>query len=396
MQSKVNIVVPVYNGERTLSSCLDSLINLDFPKENLEIIVVDNNSTDRTRDIIKDYPVRYVFEQKRSRAAARNRGIRESRGDLIAFIDVDCIAQTSWLINLIGGFSDSRVGGCGGEFRSLHTQSLIHKYFDMRLLGPQEKGLANQGLLLPRINTRNAVYRRRVLEDVGLFDDNLVNNEDSDLSLRIGLEGYKLNYVPEAVVYHRNPDRLIDCIKKWFEIGYTHYYLLNKYSNLLKSSLFEDADGVNFLVHLFEHIKDFFTSLFTDRHIHRKLIPLLLFLEGIFMFLGRLYGLMRIRLGIQQAHPLPFQHGQIFWREFNEEVIITKARGDFYYTLNNVGSRVWMLHIQGKNIPEIIDIIADEFGIDKQIAREDIDQLMDELRKESLFLNNSRFINQIL
>ena len=69
---KVSIVLPVFNGEKTLSACLDSLMILDFSKEDREVIVVDNNSTDGTKAIIQKYPVTYIFEKKKGRGCARN------------------------------------------------------------------------------------------------------------------------------------------------------------------------------------------------------------------------------------------------------------------------------------------------------------------------------------
>lgn len=81
MGPKVSIVLPVYNGEKTLSLCLDSLMNLDFSKDNLEIIVVDNNSTDATKDIIKRYPVKYVFERKEAVEHAGIKGLGNQRAN---------------------------------------------------------------------------------------------------------------------------------------------------------------------------------------------------------------------------------------------------------------------------------------------------------------------------
>ena len=75
----VSVIIIAYNAQKTLTACLDSLLALDFPTDQLEILVVDNNSADHTKDIIKQYPrVTYLFEPNRGRAWARNKGDRKS------------------------------------------------------------------------------------------------------------------------------------------------------------------------------------------------------------------------------------------------------------------------------------------------------------------------------
>src|SRR3989338_8668397 len=101
-QPKVSVIIPVYNAEKTLKQCLDSVVSQDF--ENFEIIVVDNNSTDGSKGIIDSFlagrKVKYFFEEKRGRGAARNAGLRVARGEIIAMTDADCIVPTDWLKRL--------------------------------------------------------------------------------------------------------------------------------------------------------------------------------------------------------------------------------------------------------------------------------------------------------
>ncbi len=97
---KVSIVVPVFNGEKKLEANLNSI--LDQTYKNYEVIVVDNNSQDKTKEIIfefnkKDSRFRYFFEEIRSRAVARNTGIYFSSGEIIVMIDSDCVAPVDWL-----------------------------------------------------------------------------------------------------------------------------------------------------------------------------------------------------------------------------------------------------------------------------------------------------------
>ena len=87
----VSVIVPVRNGERTVADCLTSLLELDYPTDSREILVVDNGSTDRTAEIVQRLPVTYLLEERVGRSHARNRGIEASSSELLAFIDADCV-----------------------------------------------------------------------------------------------------------------------------------------------------------------------------------------------------------------------------------------------------------------------------------------------------------------
>ena len=105
----VSVVVPVRNGERTIAACLESLLAQDYPKDKVEIIVVDNDSADHTAEIIQRYPVTYLLEREvRNPGGVRNRGMREVRGDIVAFTDGDCVAVQDWLQRGVAAFRQKR------------------------------------------------------------------------------------------------------------------------------------------------------------------------------------------------------------------------------------------------------------------------------------------------
>lgn len=98
---KISIIVPFYNSETTLEKCAHSLIYQDFPDDEYEIIMVDNNSTDMSSDIVSRFPrIKLEFEEKQGSYAARNRGLKIARGDIIAFTDSDCAPRKYWLANI--------------------------------------------------------------------------------------------------------------------------------------------------------------------------------------------------------------------------------------------------------------------------------------------------------
>jgi len=97
----ISAIVPAYNEENYLSYCLRSLINQDFPKKDYEIIVIDNNSTDKTASIAKKFGARVVKEENQGLTYARIRGIKEAKGEIIAFVDADTTVNKDWLKQIL-------------------------------------------------------------------------------------------------------------------------------------------------------------------------------------------------------------------------------------------------------------------------------------------------------
>lgn len=235
MLPQVSIIVPVYNGEKTLSLCLGSLINLDYPKEQLEIIVVDNNSRDRSKDIIKRYPVKYLFEEKKGAAHAMNKGIQVSSGSLVGSIDQDCVADANWIKNMVNAFTSKDIGGCGGKVLAYNPTTFVERYIqENNNLFFNERSIQGDISPFPFIAGCNAMYRRDVFQKAGLFDPHMFL-QDVDMSWRIFLMGYQIKYVSDALVYHKVRDDLISFFTRQFKIFFYKPFLFNKYRKILKN-----------------------------------------------------------------------------------------------------------------------------------------------------------------
>jgi glycosyltransferase involved in cell wall biosynthesis len=95
---KVSIIVPFYDSERFVTRCIEGLLQQSYPREQYEILMIDNNSTDASAERVRQYPgVRLLFEAKQGAYAARNRGLQEAKGEVIAFTDADCVPSHDWL-----------------------------------------------------------------------------------------------------------------------------------------------------------------------------------------------------------------------------------------------------------------------------------------------------------
>ena len=110
----VSLIVAIYNAAATLRDCLESLLQLDYPRSHLEVLCVDNASTDDTPRILEGYGDRFriLREEKRGPAAARNAGLRRTVGEVVALTDSDCVVDPNWLGHLVGPLRDSASRGC--------------------------------------------------------------------------------------------------------------------------------------------------------------------------------------------------------------------------------------------------------------------------------------------
>jgi cellulose synthase/poly-beta-1,6-N-acetylglucosamine synthase-like glycosyltransferase len=200
--SLISVIVPVRDGESTIADCLDAILATDYPEERREVIVVDNGSTDATADLIRARPVRYLHEPTRGVSHARNRGISESRGEILAFVDSDCIVESQWLTELARPFDDPEVGSVAGDLQHAHPTTAAERQA-ARLLGNWQQFAFTSDPAYPI--TANAAYRREVLDRIGGFDPHMTRAQDVELGLRFQeRSGLRLAYAQRATAHHRN------------------------------------------------------------------------------------------------------------------------------------------------------------------------------------------------
>ena len=200
---KISVVVPVFNGEATIRTCVEAILGLDYPSDLLQTFIVDNRSTDGTRKILERYPVTVLEEAKtQSSYAARNLGIRHSTGDIVAFTDADCVPERSWLRAIVAAIAPADVGGVAGAIEAFRADSAVERYQARRAIRADR---AYQHKVLPFAQTANAAYKRDVFERIGLFDPTLIFGGDLDFSWRMQSgAGLRLVYEALAFVWHRH------------------------------------------------------------------------------------------------------------------------------------------------------------------------------------------------
>jgi glycosyltransferase involved in cell wall biosynthesis len=203
----VSVVIPSYNSEDYISQCLHQILDQSYPTDQYEVIVVDNASTDRSPEIIKTFPVQYLFEPRQGPAAARNTGIRAAIGDYILFIDTDCMAERDLIrlhmeahwqlrqrdetIKVVGG----GIGGINKSYWAL-CDDFCSWYQNHPRLRPR--------LEESYLPTANLSVAREVLETADGFDETFRFGEDYMFCQKVRDAGYRIYFEPRAVVYHIN------------------------------------------------------------------------------------------------------------------------------------------------------------------------------------------------
>ncbi|MFC2153926.1 glycosyltransferase [Candidatus Altiarchaeota archaeon] len=201
--SDVSLVVPCYNVERYISETLDSFFELS-PKPK-EIICVNDGSVDSTRDICKSYDVKIVDHGgNNGLAVARNTGVKEARGEFIAFLDADCCPESDWLGLLFHEFTNEKVAGVGGRLMNRFVESRAERWREVHV----KQNWGDKLRQNPRyLSGSNNIYRKKALLEVGLFNPIYKTNyEDVDISTRLMESGWTLIYAPSAKVWHLRRD----------------------------------------------------------------------------------------------------------------------------------------------------------------------------------------------
>ncbi len=220
----ISIIVPVKNMAGTIRDLLDSLMNLDYDREKLEIIVVDGNSTDGTREIVEEYPVVLVEEEGRGLNAARNTGIRWSTGEIVAFTDGDCVVPPDWARSIAKNFSDPSVGFVGGLVEGYNKDDFLSTYMDETFFqakpGFRWRKETTDLALLQFPAGCNMAFSRHALEKINFFDERIYYGfDDLDPVEQLGSRGFRIVLDPEVFVWHRHRTSLRGLLKQHFNYG---------------------------------------------------------------------------------------------------------------------------------------------------------------------------------
>lgn len=243
---KISVIIPVFNGAKTIEECVLSVVNQDY--NNYEIIIVDNNSTDNTKSLINSLAGRfsnisYIFESRQGRGAARNAGVMAASGEIIAMTDSDCIVPNNWLSLLIKPIIENKSEVVSGFERDATSNywSSCRQHDDWRFIQTKIKdGFTTH------LDTKNFAIRADILKRLK-FNSELIACEDWDLLIRLRLEGFKVYFLPNLLVAHYHDSSAKALINTQLAQGKSATFIINSYLNNPKFiEVFGRDESLNF------------------------------------------------------------------------------------------------------------------------------------------------------
>lgn len=221
----VSIIIPVKNGEKTLATLLESLAQIDYDREKLQFLVIDGKSTDKTIDIVKRYPfVQLITQNGDGLNAARNSGVRNSKSEIIAFTDSDCVVTRDWVKSIVENFSDPEIGCIGGSTKGFNGDT-ISNYADNSVMPVlrifKRREILDSIKLLQRFPAGcNMAFRHEALEEIGGFDENIKYGfDEDDAAERVCKAGYKMVLDPNCLILHKHRSSLRELLGQTFGYG---------------------------------------------------------------------------------------------------------------------------------------------------------------------------------
>jgi lipopolysaccharide/colanic/teichoic acid biosynthesis glycosyltransferase/glycosyltransferase involved in cell wall biosynthesis len=225
---KASVIIAARDAARILPACLRALqhqhgliCGIDY-----NIIVVDDGSRDGTPEVARACGVQVLSQRNAGPASARNTGVRHARGAIVVFTDADCIPAEDWLWHMLTPFSDVRVMGVKGVYRT-RERGLVPRFVQLEYAS--KYGRMRRRDQIDFVDTYAAAYRRQVFLDNNGFDEIFPapSVEDQEFSFRLARKGYRLVFQPLAAVYHRHDLNLREyCVRK-FGIGFWKAVMLN-------------------------------------------------------------------------------------------------------------------------------------------------------------------------
>jgi glucosyl-dolichyl phosphate glucuronosyltransferase len=215
----ISVIICTFNRDRILNETVRSFLNCDNCGIDYELLIVDNNSTDGTRESVKklaehNHQIRYIFEPSQGLSYARNSGIRESRGELVAFVDDDVHFSPNWITAFASILERNTDAACAGGKVVVHFDSGRPQWIDDGILwiyGITQYGDRERELQFPEFpRGGNMVIRRSLIDRIGTFHTSLgrrgkdlLSCDENEFFLRVAKSGMKMIYSPDAQIFHR-------------------------------------------------------------------------------------------------------------------------------------------------------------------------------------------------
>ncbi|GMV94333.1 MAG: hypothetical protein AMXMBFR82_41110 [Candidatus Hydrogenedentota bacterium] len=257
----VSVIVPAHNAARTLEACLKGCLQQTYAP--IEVIAIDDGSKDDTARIAESFPVRFVHQEQRGPAAARNAGARIAQGAFLVYTDSDCVPQMDWVERLISGFGEG-VAATGGTYGIANPDSLLARWIHEEILVRH----AALGEEVDFLGSFNVAYEKNAFDRVAGFDEafTAASGEDNDLAYRLIDAGGRLRFVHDAVVRHHHPSRLGAYLRSQMRHGFWRMKLYAKHPQRASGDRYAGIADLAAPVLICLVIAAFFATLATALH----------------------------------------------------------------------------------------------------------------------------------
>jgi glycosyltransferase involved in cell wall biosynthesis len=324
----VSCIIPCRNEEKFIGSCLDSIINQDYPKDFLEVFIVDGLSEDATQNIAKNYLQQNPFlkllnNPNKIIPSAMNLGIQNAKGDIIMKIDAHTIYENNYISKCIKYLKDYKADNVGGLQIAIPRGNTLTGHSIVQALShPFGVGNASHRFLSDQKpfwsdTTYSGCFRKEIFNRIGLYDENIARSEDIALNTRLKKSGGKILLVPEIKTYYYARSNLKEYIKHNFDNGFWITYPL-KFgrwissprhlipfvftSSLLFSCIFSFFSKILFDLFLLIFLLYFILNLYFSFRISIKqanfrylfTMPIIFFLLHFFYGLGSIWGSIKV------------------------------------------------------------------------------------------------------
>jgi glycosyltransferase involved in cell wall biosynthesis len=230
MEPFVTVIIPCFNEEKFIAAVIENILQQDYPSDRIEVFIIDGMSTDRTREIIREYQDRHPYIQmldneKRFVPFALNSGIRKSRGEVIVRMDAHAVYPPDYIRVLVKYLFELDADNVGGRWITNPGNDSAEAYAIATALSSLfGVGNAYYRLDIKEIRKTDTVpfgcFRRSVFDRIGMYDEDLLRNQDDELNARIIQNGGRIFLIPEVAINYFARAKIKSLAKMFFQYAY--------------------------------------------------------------------------------------------------------------------------------------------------------------------------------
>ena len=228
---KISVVIPAHNSRHTIGQAVRQSFAQARGSLDLEVIVVDDGSTDDTAQVAESAGATVIRQQNAGPASARNTGWQSASGKIICFTDADCSPCKDWVVHVLEGFTDWQVGASAGSYEIANGNSWLARWVHQEIIERHNR----MPSFIRAFGSYNVAIPKYVLQETGGFDPSYrrASGEDNDLSYRILKKGWLIAFRPQAKVAHHHPERLWRYLKEQYRHGFWRAKLYRSHRDML-------------------------------------------------------------------------------------------------------------------------------------------------------------------